>query len=133
MCTIIEQGDLLRLAVRGYLRNGFGEKEETLAHNNQLRRNLIDQLNRFLRIHMIMVFRQWQMMEVNSIFPSHFERLPPILNAASKDTNRSMTDVSTSIGRVGNNGITTAQIGQGQRSIRRIAADRTYIGLFRMK
>src|SRR5579875_242257 len=72
-------------------------------------------------------------MQVDGIGTAEFERLAAALNAPAKDTHRSMTDMATRVGRVGDDGITAAQPAQRDSRVGGIAANGTYIGLFHVK
>src|SRR5947209_7617199 len=96
--TIIEQRNILCLAEGGYLRHWFRKKKETLAHDDQLGRYLVNQCNCFLSINMVVVFSQRQIMQVHRIWAAQLQRLAPILNTPPKHSYRPMTDMPASIG-----------------------------------
>ena len=55
MRSIVEQRNIFRFAEGGYLRDRLREKEQAFAHHDQLRRDLVDEFNRFLGINMIVI------------------------------------------------------------------------------
>src|SRR2546421_9483066 len=81
MGTIIEERYVLRLAESCDFGDGLREEKETLAHDDQLRRKLVDQFNRFLRINVVCILGQGQIVQMDRVRPTKLERLPPRLDA----------------------------------------------------
>src|SRR2546425_9385367 len=113
MRTVIQQGDIFGFAVSRHFCDRFGKKEQALAHDHELRRHLLDKLNGFLTINMVMVFSKWQIMEIDRVRPPQLERLTAHLDTPTKYSNSTVTDMPACIGRVCNDSISTPQPSQG--------------------
>ena len=129
MRSIIEERNIFRFAKSSHFRDGFREKEQAFAHNHQLWGNTLNQFDGLLRIDMIVILGERQIMQVDRVGTTQLERLATALNTPPKDTHRPVTDMPTRVGRVRYNGIATTQPAHGDGGIGSIAADRAHIGL----